>query len=203
MVSAILLAAGSSSRMQEQNKLLLPLWGKAIFNHTLESILKSRVKEVIVVTGYQSEAIDQLIKKNDYRVKIVHNPDFQSGMTSSIQRGIKAVDPKSEGFMICLADMPLLLPSHYDQVIKAFKEAFVKDPQTIVVPSLDGRRGNPAIFSKVYREDILHHSKQNGCKEVIEQHAVHRFKIEVETGIEMLDIDVKEDYESTLGKSRP
>ena len=201
MISAILLAAGSSSRMKEQNKLLLSLHGKTIFENTFESVLKSRVQEVVVVTGYQRETMENLIRKNNHAVVTVYNPDFQSGMTSSIQQGVQAASPDSDGFMICLADMPFLLPNHYNQIIEAFGQAFLKDPQPIVVPSFDGRRGNPVIFSSVYHQDILDHTGMEGCKTLIDQNVDHLHKIEIKTNIETLDIDVKEDYESALGKS--
>lgn len=203
LISAILLAAGSSSRMKEHNKLLLPLQDKTILEHTLESVLKSQAREVIVVTGYQSKAIERVIRKKRYGIAMVHNRDFQSGMTSSIQTGIKAADPKSEGFMLCLADMPFLLSSHYNQIIEAFEEAHLKDPWTIVVPFFDNRRGNPVIFSRAYRQDILHHTNMEGCKSLIDQNTAHIHKIEMKTGIEKLDIDVKEDYESAIGKPHP
>jgi molybdenum cofactor cytidylyltransferase len=194
MISAIFLAAGLSSRMEGENKLLMTLNGKTILQLTLESILASEVMEVIVVVGHQQENVRETIERNKYPVKIVENEDYKSGMTSSIQAGIRHASEFCEGYIICMGDMPLLETRHYNSVILGFRKSFIFQKDCIIIPFFDGRRGNPVIFSSAYKSEILAHKKPEGLKEVIEKYPEKVSKIPMETKIRILDIDKKEDY---------
>src|ERR1700754_4804500 len=109
MLSAILLAAGSSRRMGSINKLLLPWQGQPIVAATAANILAAGIKEVIVVTGHQAPAITAALAH--LPVQFVHNPRHEEGMTSSIQTGVR--NTTGNGYMICLADMVLLTAEDY------------------------------------------------------------------------------------------
>src|SRR5215469_8621721 len=100
MISAILLAAGSSLRMGSVNKLLLPWQGSTIVATTTARLLAAAPEEVIVVTGHQAARIEAAL--DSLPVRFIHNPSFATGITSSIQKG--AGIAKGEGYMICLAD---------------------------------------------------------------------------------------------------
>jgi molybdenum cofactor cytidylyltransferase len=194
MISAIFLAAGLSSRMEGENKLLMTLNGKTILQLTLESILASEVREVIVVVGHQQENVRETIERNKYPVRIVENGYYKSGMTSSIQAGIRHASEFCEGYIICMGDMPLLETRHYNSVILGFRKSFIFQKDCIIIPFFDGRRGNPVIFSSVYKSELLAHKKPEGLKEVIEKYPEKVSKIPMETKIRILDIDKKEDY---------
>ena len=97
MVSAILLAAGSSTRMGGVNKLLLPWKNSTVIAHTIQQLLTSGAGEVIVVTGYQHEEVIKAI--SEFPVAVVHNPLHESGMTGSIQAGVAVA--AGDSFMTC------------------------------------------------------------------------------------------------------
>ena len=93
MISAILLAAGQSTRMNGENKLTKELKGFPLIKHSVKNILGSSIDEMVVVLGHQKEIIEKLIDKNE-RVKIVFNKDFESGMASSIKAGLNCLSEK-------------------------------------------------------------------------------------------------------------
>ena len=193
MVTAILLAAGLSKRMEGSNKLLLPFGGKTIIERTIQRIVDSGIEEVIVVLGNDSEKIRDKIQK--LSVQILLNENFQRGMTSSIQKGVQSAHGK--GYMICLGDMVAIEPGEYKKIQGAFLEKYSTDPECIGVPSFGNKRGNPVIFSDHYREEILSHGDPEGCRGIVQSHSSHLFKIEMETNHILIDIDTPGDYEKT------
>jgi len=112
MVSAILLAAGQSKRMNGENKLTKEIQGIPLIMHSVKNILASSIDELIIVLGYQKEIIEKLIDKNE-KIKFVFNKDFESGMASSIKTGIDNLSEKTEAFFICLGDMPMVNHESY------------------------------------------------------------------------------------------
>ena len=118
MISAIILAAGLSKRMKLGNKLLLEKNNVPIIKTTLERVAASKVNEIIVVLGKDSSLIKN--KVNDKRVKCITNKDYRSGISSSIKKGLKKVNKDNIGAMICLADMPLIKTSTYNQIIHSY-----------------------------------------------------------------------------------
>ena len=111
MISAILLAAGQSKRMNGENKLTKKIEGQPLIKHSIINILESSVDELIIVTGYQNEILEKIIDKNK-KIKIVFNYQFKSGMSSSIKTGIKNLSENTKAFFICLGDMPMVNSMH-------------------------------------------------------------------------------------------
>ncbi len=198
MISCVLLAAGLSSRMEGENKLLMSLEGKTILAHTLEALIASDAGEVIVVLGYQTKEIQSFIDSNNYAVKTVYNRNFAEGMTSSIKAGVEITSSETDGIMICLADMPFIKPNEYNQIIKGLKQAMKSNPDTIVVPYYNGKRGNPVIFSATYKSEILNHEKLEGCKGLIKSYPQNVREINLTSKFITLDIDTQEEFESAL-----
>jgi molybdenum cofactor cytidylyltransferase len=111
MVSAVVLAAGMSTRMG-RNKLLLTFRDKPLVVHAVDTLLASKAGEIIVVLGYESEKVwDRL---EDYagqvsnegqrrRLRLVKNPDYRDGLSTSVRTGVQAVSPEAEAIMIYLA----------------------------------------------------------------------------------------------------
>ena len=161
MISAILLAAGQSKRMNGENKLTKKIQDIPLIKHSVKNILSSSIDELIVVLGYQKEIIEKLIGKNK-KIKIVFNKNFKNGMASSIKTGLLHSSEKSEAFFICLGDMPLVNHNIYNQLIKS------KDNKKIIVPTYKGQQGNPVLFDKSMKEKIMNISGDAGAKKILE-----------------------------------
>ena len=161
MISAILLAAGQSKRMDGENKLTKKIQGIPLIKHSVKNILASSVDELIVVLGYQKEIVEKLIGKNE-KMKIVFNKNFENGMASSIKTGLNHFSEKTEAFFICLGDMPLVNHNIYNQLIKS------KNNKEIIVPTYKGQQGNPVLFDKSMKEKIRNISGDSGAKKILE-----------------------------------
>jgi molybdenum cofactor cytidylyltransferase len=103
-ISGIILAAGSSSRMPNQNKLLAKINGKTILESVLDTALMVDLSQVIVVLGSNAEQLSELLI--DYPVTLVINDEWEKGMSSSIKTGVEKLEDEINGTMIILGDMP-------------------------------------------------------------------------------------------------
>ena len=161
MISAILLAAGESKRMNGENKLTKNINGKPLIKRSVQNILDSSIDELIIVLGYQKEIIEKLINPNE-KIKFIFNKDFESGMASSIKIGLDNLSEKTEAFFICLGDMPMVNHNIYNQLIKS------KNNKEIIVPNYKGQQGNPVLFNKSMKEKIINISGDVGAKKILE-----------------------------------
>ena len=193
MISAVILAAGESKRMGKQNKLLLPVAGEALLIKLIKSVCDSDVGQVIVVIGHEAEKIRR--KLNNFPLSFVYNPKFSEGKTTSIKSGLKEVSPDCDGYMICLADMPFINTSEINKLIHAYAQNRIKEKRLIVIPVYQGHRGNPVLFSTEFREDILEHKIEYGCKGVIMNNFESVKEIEMDDDSMLLDVDTLEDYQ--------
>jgi len=103
---------------------------------------------VIVVTGHQQSRVEAALSGLD--VHVVHNPDFSDGLSTSLKAGLSAVPPDADGVIVCLGDMPQVSAKLIDRLADGF------DPERgamVVVPTIDGKRGNPSsgpgVFSPI------------------------------------------------------
>ncbi|NWF91276.1 MAG: molybdenum cofactor cytidylyltransferase [Syntrophaceae bacterium] len=187
-VSAILLAAGESRRMGV-DKLSLPWGKKTIFEHCLDTLLRSKVREVIVVLKDRREGRRKDFK--DRRVKVVINPEYRKGMSTSIRKGILAVDPRSHGILIALGDQPLLRT----RTINALIDAFARRGKGIVVPSFRGKRGHPVIFHRDFERELRRLRGDVGGRSIIERYSEEVWTLPVKSEGVVKDIDTRKDYE--------
>ena len=161
MISAILLAAGQSKRMNGENKLTKKIQDIPLIKLSVKNILTSPIDELIVVLGYQKEIIEKLIDKNE-KINLVFNKDFESGMASSIKTGLNNLPVKTEAFFICLGDMPLVNSDIYNQLIKS------RSQKDIIVPTYKGQQGNHVLFDNSIKDNILNISGDVGAKKILE-----------------------------------
>jgi molybdenum cofactor cytidylyltransferase len=198
--SAIVLAAGTSSRMGTPNKLLLDFNGVPLVRHVIKEIIESKPFETIVVTGHEEREIRQALTGLD--LMFVHNPDFEQGMTSSIKAGVALA--KGTGFMICLSDMYALSAIHYSELISFFLSRLATDKLSICLPFYKEERGNPVIFSAAFREQILSHPEPEGCRKIVQHNAKHLYKLQMASPEILQDMDTPDDYQqaaNNVGKA--
>lgn len=187
MISAILLAAGESNRMG-QPKQLLPFGQSTIVERTIDNLLNSAVSETIVVLGYRDEEIRKTIAGKP--VKLVINPDYQQGMSTSIIAGLKQVDKRARAVLIALSDQPFV----DSQTITSLVEAFIANKRGIIIPVYQGRRGNPVIFAIEYKGELLNLKGDVGGREIIKLHPDEVLEVAVNCEGVLLDIDTMENY---------
>jgi len=187
MISAILLAAGQSKRMNGENKLTKKIQGTPLIKRSVKNILDSSVQELIIVLGYQREIIEKLIDKNE-KIKIVFNKNFESGMSSSIKTGLNNLSKKTESFFICLGDMPMINHDTYNQLIKS------KNNKEIIVPTHKGQQGNPVLFAKTMKEKIMNITGDVGAKKILELNEDKILNLEIKDQNISKSFDTQNDF---------
>ena len=188
-VAAVVLAAGRSTRMGAVNKMLAEIGGKPLVRIAVEQALASRAKPVIVVTGHEREKVEQALKGLD--VRFVHNPDYADGLAGSVKTGIAAVPADVDGAIVCLGDMPQVDSALIEKLVAAF------DPERgalIVVPSIDGRRGNPVVWSRRFFNDLMAIEGDIGARHLIGQYAEVMTEVHVSGAAALTDVDTPESF---------
>ena len=196
-ISALVLAAGASTRMRGRNKLLLPWGDQTVIERTVDTLLQSRVAEVIVVIGFEADQIQaKLCGRN---LKLVVNHDYAQGMSTSIRAGMHAVADNAQAVMIALGDMPLSAAAQLNRLISAFEH---HTAATIAVPVFQGRRGHPVIFNLCHKTDLLALRGDAGGKSILERHAQGLAVVEMEDDRVLRDVDTPEEYDAIIPDRR-
>ena len=197
MISAILLAAGSSSRMKGENKLMKKVKGKPLIQHSINNLLGSAVDEIVIILGYENKTVQSIIKKNK-KIKIVFNKNYKNGISTSIKVGIKNISSKSNSFFVCLADMPNINQNIYNKLIKAkfkYNNKVSRDlKKDIIIPTFEGKNGNPVLFSKQMKSEMLKIKGDYGAKELIRLNKNKSLSIPVKNSGIILDYDKSDDF---------
>lgn len=183
-VAAVVLAAGTSTRMGSTNKLLADLGGKPVIRVTTEYILRSRARPVLVVTGYERESVEAALTGLD--VAFAYNPDYAEGIGRSLAAGIRGLRDDTNGVVICLGDMPLIQPSTIDGLIAAFRPDARRQ---IIVPKAGERRGNPVLWSRHFFEDLTSIQGDTGGRHLALAHPDAIVEVSVKGNSTQLDID--------------
>jgi molybdenum cofactor cytidylyltransferase len=183
-IAAVILAAGRSTRMGGHNKLLAELQGKPLVRVVVEQVLASKVSSVTVVTGHQAAEVERALR--GLNVTFVYNPDFPTGLASSLKAGIGVVPKEAGGALICLGDMPLIDAHLLDRLIAAFAP---DRGMLIAVPISDGSRGNPVLWSRRFFGELMSLEGDIGARNLIAQHTEVVAEVAVEDQGAFLDID--------------
>lgn len=186
-VSAVILAAGLSSRMGRL-KALLDIGEKKAIVRLIEENMNAGITDIVVVLGYRSNDISKHI--SDKNIKCVVNEDYISGMFSSVQKGVAELSPDSAGFMLMPVDIPLIKAN----TIRELAEFFSESSCDIVMPYFGDKKGHPPVISKKCVPDILGSIPKNGMKDIIgsDEWSTCRFQT-VDAGI-ICEMDNMEQY---------
>ena len=189
-VAAIVLAAGRSSRMGGPNKLLEHLRGKPLVRIVTEQAIASKASPVLVVTGHMAKDVEAALR--GLNVKFVANPQFASGLASSVKAGVAALPADTDGAVICLGDMPQVDAGLIDRLI----DAFAPDKGALIaVPVSEGRRGNPVLWSRRFFDELMTLEGDVGARHLIARHAEVVTEVPADGQSAFLDIDTPEALE--------
>ena len=141
MIKGILLAAGQSNRLKNENKLIKIFKNKPLIHHALNSVKNSKIKKIIIVLGYQFKEVKKKIKKNK-KIIFVHNKNYKNGMSSSIKSGLKKISKKDKGFIILQSDMPFVKTSDINKIYNSI----IRKKYLVHALKYKNRIGNPIGF---------------------------------------------------------
>lgn len=189
MITAIVLAAGTSSRMGTA-KQLLTYRGLPLLRHVVENLLVSQVDNIIVVLGHQAAEVAKTL--NGLPVQLVINQDFACGQSTSIKSGLTLVagaNYQYRGVLFVLGDQPLVTPETINLIIEHHRQY-----GGIVAPYYQGVRGNPVLFDRKFFTELDSLTGDIGAREIIARHPEDLSKVEVQDIGVLQDIDTPEDY---------
>lgn len=196
VLGALILAAGYSTRMGNF-KPLLPIAGTTVVAHVVAMFRAAGIERIGVVTGHCAERIEPVA--DHLGVVAVRNPDYQEGMYSSIQAGIRAqaasLLPAVDACFLLPVDIPLVRP----ESVAALAEAFAARRAPITYPRFNGQRGHPPLISSALFAEILAGKGEGGLRELLRTHQANSADIDVFDEGVMLDMDTPEDYAQLVG----
>jgi molybdenum cofactor cytidylyltransferase len=188
-VSAVILAAGSSSRMGKA-KQLLSLGKSTVLAQTLAHVQAAALQEIVVVLGASAEVIRRQLPSGQ-EIKIVVNQAYQQGIASSLQAGLSAVDPSSDAALIILGDQPFIRSQTLHRIVEEYRRWQAQ----IVIPVHQGKRGNPVLLDRSVFSEVMALEGDVGSRAIFANHLDGIVQVEVEDSGILLDLDDPADFE--------
>lgn len=191
-VGLIILAAGKASRMGKPKQLLI-YQGSSLISHAVKIGLNSICKSVVVVLGAYAEQIK--LEINKLAVQIVENPDWETGMASSIRAGVAAIKESNsnlDAVIIALADQPLISEAVFDRLIQSYQQT----GNRIIASAYDDIVGVPALFDRALFQKLMLLEGDKGAKALMRKYQDEVLAIEIPEAA--IDIDTPDDYEKLL-----
>lgn len=188
-IAGVILAAGGASRFGCLKQLVQ--WkGQPLVRHTARAALASGLSPVVVVVGAESELVAQAVAGLPLRV--VHNPEWQQGQSTSMQSGLQALPSMCGGAIFMLADQPNVSAG----LIQALVEAHSQSLAPIVAPLVDGQRGNPVLFDSITFRDLMGIRGDVGGRQLFARYPLQY--VPWHDRMVLRDLDTPEDYARLL-----
>ncbi len=185
-VSAILLAAGAGSRFGG-GKLLAPLGGRPLIEATLSGLRGAPVDEIIVVVGAEGERLRSITAA--YETRIIENPDWAEGMSTSVRAGLRACTSDARAAVVCLADQPLVGAVAVERLVEAFEQG-----ATVAVATYGGEMRNPVLFARgVWPLLLREMSGDRGARVFLKHHREIVTEVSCDDVADPADVDTVED----------
>ncbi len=186
MIAVIILAAGASTRMG-MPKALVKFKAKTFLETVVENFQKAGIEKLVVVLGHAAEQI--ATELNLPADMYVLNKTYRLGQFSSFQAGVKALGPNIEGTFLALVDQPQIGTN----VIKKIRNVFVENPEKIIIPTHQGKRGHPPIFPKTLFQDILLAPTSQTAANIIHKNEDRVLEVEMDDETILWNINTRQD----------
>jgi len=201
--AAIILAAGSSSRMGGgRHKLLLPLHDRPVLAHVLDAVLASQARPIVLLLGHQAKQVRAHIASYATHpdLNIIENTDYLQGMSTSMRLGIqtlqsydytKSTESEIDSALVLLGDQPLITAQDIDILISTYRTT----GKRIVAPTYEGKRGNPILFDASLFPELLKVTGDEGGRSVLERHRDEIATVEMGNPLANIDVDTWDAYQ--------
>ena len=195
-VAAAVLAAGQSRRMGRRNKMTLKLGEHSIVEAVVAELVQAKINHVVVVTGYDAAAVTSVLE--NYPVKIVHNAEYEHGLSTSLRTAVASLPPEIGGVLVCLGDMPFIKSAYIDTLLETFDPA---SGRTICVPTYKGKRGNPVLWSRHFFQEMMEVRGDVGAKHLIGDYEQYVTEVEIPDPAVIIDLDTPQAYEQFINEA--
>jgi CTP:molybdopterin cytidylyltransferase MocA len=190
-VVGVVLAAGESRRMGRL-KALLPFGEGTVIEQVLRPLLQAELAGVAVVLGYRANDIAAVIRA--LPVQLLYNPDYQQGMTTSVQVALRHITPIPDAYLLALVDQPHIGLGPIQQLLAAL----ARTNKGVIIPTFHGKRGHPIVLASRYRQEVLALGPQQGLNLVTRGHPDDTLEVPMESDEILRDMDYQADYEAEL-----
>ncbi len=198
-IAALVLAAGKSTRMAPYNKLLVAdRAGKPMIARVVDNVLSSSARPIVVVTGHRADEVRAALGGRP--VTFVQADDYAAGLSASLKAGIATVPETAAAVIVCLGDMPLVTGRIIDRLIASYD---ADEGRAIVVPTHDGRTGNPILWDRRYFPEILELTGDGGARGLLRKHMEQVAEIEVGDDAVLRDFDTVDSLATLPQRLRP
>lgn len=190
-VTALVLAAGQSRRMGENNKLLEEVRGQTLLQKCVDMASKSQASDCLVVTGHDAEKIRSSLEGK--AVRFAHNKSYTEGLSTSLRTGLSALEENTDAAIVLLADMPEVGSDVIDQLIATYNPA---EGREICVPTWQGKRGNPVLVGKEFFREIMEISGDIGARRLLGDYPDLVAEVPMKDAGVLIDIDAPQDLKA-------
>ncbi len=190
-ITALILAAGRSSRMGEF-KPLLPLGGRTVVERSIALFRKAGVGDILVVAGFEAERLIPVLERCEAGWAV--NKDYDRGMFSSLQVGVSHLAASTEAFFVLPVDHPFVKPETVRSLIESRRDARGK----ILRPCHRGRRGHPPLIPAALAPAIRGFTEPGGLRALLSRYEDRTLNVECDDPGVLADLDTREDYERTV-----
>jgi molybdenum cofactor cytidylyltransferase len=190
-ITGVILAAGRSSRLGRP-KQLLSLFGEPLLRRVVRNAAASDLDAVLLVLGHQAAEIEPAV--GEWGQRVVVNPDYLEGQSTSLRVGLGAIDPLSEAVVFLLGDQPQVGP----EIINALIARYRATGAPIVMPSYGGIAANPVLFAFDLFPELAQVTGDEGARAIVKRHADRVAMVPVSDGPPPRDVDTEADYQTLL-----
>ncbi len=185
--AALILAAGRSSRSGSSHKLLSEIAGQSVIQQTANTIKESGYTCISAVTGYRAKEVSSEL--SGYPITMIHNPDYASGMGTSLKAGFADMANDYDTCLIALGDMPFVQKTTHTMLIETAQNI---TEASIFIPTFNGKRGNPVLWRKEHFPALQQITGDKGGRSIIHEHEHLVYEVEVNDPGILIDLDTPE-----------
>jgi len=195
MITVIVLAAGKSTRMEGQNKLLALVHGQPMIRGVVEAALDSKVDETLVVLGWEERKIRKALMGLPCR--LIVNKEFERGQSSSLKAGLNAIALETRAVLVLPGDVAEIDSRSIDKVV----DAYISNGGTILVAAHNGRFGHPILLdSRIFSEIARIDEETYGLKSVVKNHENEIRLVETGSDNVLRDVDTPGDLKGLTSR---
>lgn len=199
-IAGIVLAAGMSTRLGSA-KQLVRADGQYLLDRVLDGALASSLDRIILVLGHRAEAVSAVLKeRNDRdRLRILINPAYRDGMSSSLRAGTESVQDAFSAIMVLLGDQPFVGAELIDLLIRRFRSS----EKDICAPVCRGKRGHPVIIGRRFYDAVMSTTGDIGARQILKSNPDSILGVEISDSRIFFDVDTPADIKKLQSRFSP